>query len=146
MGRIMGLDIGDRTIGVAVSDLLGITAQGVQTIKRRNFQWDLQQLEKVIKKHGVGKIIVGLPKNMNGTIGAQGEKVLAFAEKLEKTTGIPVEAWDERLTSVSAEKFLLEGDMSRKKRKEVIDKIAAVIILQNYLDYKELKGGRVKDV
>lgn len=135
MPRSMGLDVGDKTIGVAVSDLFGWTAQGLETIHRVGIKKDLQRLEEIIKEHDVNKIVVGLPKNMNGTIGPQGEKVLDFNEKLKKRfSDVEIVSWDERLTTVAAERSLIEADVSRKKRKQVIDKMAAVYILQGYLD------------
>lgn len=135
MPRVMGLDVGDKTIGVALSDPLGWTAQGLETIRRIGIKKDLQRLEEIIKEYEVNKIVVGLPKNMNGTIGPQGEKVLEFNERLGKRfSNIEIIQWDERLTTVAAERSLIEADVSRKKRKEVIDKIAAVYILQGYLD------------
>lgn len=136
-GRIMGLDVGDRTIGVAVSDLMGITAQGVTTIKRESKKKDIEELKKIIKDNNVNHIVSGLPKNMNGTIGPQSEKVIKFCDLLKEETGMEIEYWDERLTTVSAEKMLIDGDVSRKNRKKVIDKLAAVLILQNYLDFKK---------
>ncbi len=134
MARTMGLDVGDKTIGVAASDLLGWTAQGIETIIRTNIKKDLQRLEELVKSYEVNKIVVGLPKNMNGTIGPQGEKVLEFAERLKKRFSAEIVLWDERLTTVAAERSLIQADVSRKKRKEVIDKMAAVYILQGYLD------------
>lgn len=134
MPRTLALDVGDKTIGVAASDLMGWTAQGVETIRRIGIKKDLQRLEEIIKEYEVNKIVVGLPKNMNGTIGPQGEKVLEFVERLKKRFQAEVVLWDERLTTVSAERTLIEADVSRKKRKEVIDKMAAVYILQGYLD------------
>ncbi len=134
MPRTLALDVGDKTIGVAASDLMGWTAQGVETIRRIGIKKDLQRLEEIIKEYEVNKIVVGLPKNMNGTIGPQGEKVLEFVERLKKRFQAEVLLWDERLTTVSAERTLIEADVSRKKRKEVIDKMAAVYILQGYLD------------
>lgn len=136
-GRIMGLDVGNRTIGVAVSDLMGITAQGVTTIRRESKSKDIEELKKIIKERNVKYIVSGLPKNMNGTIGPQSEKVIKFCKLLEEETGIEIEYWDERLTTVSVEKMLIDGDVSRKNRKKVIDKLAAVLILQNYLDFKK---------
>jgi len=134
--RVLGLDVGDKFIGVAISDSLGITAQGLGTISRRkSLRQDVEEVEKLVKEYGVEKIVVGLPKNMSGSLGPQGKKVLEFAGKLKEILNIPVIEWDERLSTLSAEKVLLEGDMSRKKRKKVIDKVAAVFILQNYLDY-----------
>ena len=135
MPRIMGLDVGDKTIGVALSDPLGWTAQGLKTVQRTGIKKDLQKLGEIIKEYDVKKIVVGLPKNMDGTIGPQCQKVLEFNEKLGKRfTDIEIIQWDERLTTVAAERTLIEADVSRKKRKEVIDKIAAVHILQGYLD------------
>lgn len=135
-GRIMGLDIGDKTIGVAVSDLMGMTAQGVKTIKRTSKKNDIEEIKNIIKEKQVDKIVSGLPKNMNGTIGPQGERVQKFCELIKEETGLEIEFWDERLTTVAAERSLLEADVSRQKRKKVIDMLAAVIILQGYLDFK----------
>ncbi|QUH26682.1 Holliday junction resolvase RuvX [Serpentinicella alkaliphila] len=136
MGRKMGLDVGDKTIGVALSDLLGWTAQGLKTIFRKNKKEDFKELEEIINSNDVDTIVVGLPKNMNGTIGPQGEKVLEFCEELKIKFNIKVELWDERLSTVAAERSLISADVSRKKRKQVIDKMAAVYILQGFLDRK----------
>lgn len=133
-GRIMGLDIGDKTIGVAASDLMGLTAQGVTTIKRVGKKKDIEEIKKIIAEKQVNKIVSGLPKNMNGTIGTQGEKVQKFCELLKKETNLPIEFWDERLSTVAAERSLIEGNVRRENRKKVIDMLAAVIILQGYLD------------
>lgn len=133
-GRIMGLDIGDKTIGVAVSDLMGLTAQGVKTVKRVGKKKDIEALKEIIKERQVNKIVSGLPKNMNGTLGPQGEKVIKFCELLEEETGIKIEYWDERLSTVAAERTLIQGNVRRENRKGVIDMVAAVIILQGYLD------------
>ena len=133
-GRIMGLDVGDKTIGVAVSDLMGLTAQGVKTIKRVGKKKDIEALKEIIKERQVNKIVSGLPKNMNGTLGPQGEKVIKFCELLEEETGIKIEYWDERLSTVAAERTLIQGNVRREDRKGVIDMVAAVIILQGYLD------------
>lgn len=133
-GRIMGLDVGDKTIGVAVSDLMGLTAQGVKTVKRIGKKKDIEALKEIIKERQVNKIVSGLPKNMNGTLGPQGEKVIKFCELLEEETGIKIEYWDERLSTVAAEKTLIQGNVRRENRKGVIDMVAAVIILQGYLD------------
>ena len=135
-GRIMGLDIVDKTIGVAVSDIMGIKAQGVKTIRRESKKKDIEELKNIIKERQVNKIVSGLPKNMNGTVGPQGEKVLKLCELIKEETGLEIDFWDERLTTVAAERSLIEGDVSRKKRKKVIDMLAAVIILQGYLDSK----------
>ena len=133
-GRIMGLDVGDKTIGVAVSDLMGLTAQGVKTIKRVGKKKDIEALKEIIKERQVNKIVSGLPKNMNGTLGPQGEKVIKFCELLEEETCIKIEFWDERLSTVAAERTLIQGNVRRENRKGVIDMVAAVIILQGYLD------------
>ncbi|MFB7815513.1 Holliday junction resolvase RuvX [Paenibacillus chitinolyticus] len=134
--RTMGLDYGDKTIGVAVSDLLGLTAQGIEVIRRASPQHDLDHLRRLIGEYEVTEIVVGLPKNMNGSIGPRGELSQEFAAKLTETFNLPVRMWDERLTTVSATRTLLEADVSRKKRKQVVDKIAAVLILQGYMDSK----------
>lgn len=132
--RVLGLDIGDNTIGVAVSDPLGITAQGITTVRRTTVEKDLEELRSICAQYQVERIIAGLPKNMDGTVGHQGEKVFEFVELVKETLELPVETWDERLSTVSAQRVLIEGDVGRRKRKKVIDKMAAVIILQNYLD------------
>lgn len=136
--RIMGLDVGDKTIGVAVSDLMGLTAQPIITVRRVGKKKDIEELKKIIKEKDVKKIVSGLPKNMNGTLGPQGEKVIKFCELLEEETGLKVEYWDERLSTVAAERSLIEGDISRQKRKKVVDMLAAVIILQGYLDRQSM--------
>ncbi|WP_099192142.1 Holliday junction resolvase RuvX [Tepidibacter mesophilus] len=134
MKRIMGLDVGNKTIGVAVSDLMGLTAQGITTIRRKGIKTDLIELDRIIKEKEVTEIVVGLPKNMNGTLGPQSEKVVKFTEKLKTITDLEIKFWDERLTTVAAERSLIEADVSRQKRKKVIDMLAAVLILQGYLD------------
>lgn len=134
MDRILGLDVGDKTIGIAVSDLLQLTAQGLTTIRRSSIKKDLKCLGQIIEEYSVKSLVIGLPKNMNGTIGPQGEKVLSFAQRLKKEFDLEIIYIDERLTTVSAERILLEGDVSRKKRKKVIDKMAASFILQSHLD------------
>ncbi len=136
--RIMGLDVGDVTIGIAISDPMGWTAQGVEVIRRRGREdEDLARLAQLISQYEVDKIVIGLPKNMNGTIGPRAEKVIAFQERLIEVLGLPVIAWDERLSTVAAQRTLLEADLSRAKRKKVIDKVAAVYILQGYLDSQQ---------
>lgn len=132
--RVLSLDIGDKRIGVAVSDELSVTAQGIKTIERSEIEKDIRGIEALIKEYGVEKLVIGLPKNMDGTIGPQGEKVLRFVDKLTKKVEIPITLWDERLTSISAERILIQADLSRQKRKKIIDKVAATLILQNYLD------------
>lgn len=134
MERIMGLDVGDKTVGVAVSDLLRLTAQGVTTIRREGKKKDFKAMEDLILEYDIKKIVVGLPKNMNGSLGPQSEKTMKFGEKLKNKFGVEIIYMDERLTTKSAERVLIEGDMRREKRKKVIDKVAAVFILQAYLD------------
>ncbi len=136
MERLMGLDVGDKTIGVAVSDLLMITAQGVTTIKRTNIKNDISELKKIIEEYQVTKIIAGLPKMLDGTVGIQGEKVLKFIEKLKNRVDLPIEFEDERFTTTISERMLIDADVRRKKRKEVIDKLAAVHILSGYMQRK----------
>lgn len=134
--RLMGLDYGDRNIGVAVSDAFRWTAQGVGVVERRRDGSELDRIAELVKENEVSEIVVGLPKNMNGTIGPRGEICIAFADQIQQKLNIPVHLWDERLTTVAAERTLLEADVSRKKRKLVVDKMAATLILQNYLDSK----------
>ena len=136
--RIIGLDYGTKTVGVAVSDALAITAQGLETITRKEenkLRKTLARIEEIIKEYNVTKIVVGLPKNMNNTIGERAEACKEFAAKLERRTGIEVVMWDERLSTVSASNVLIESGVRREQRKAVIDKISAVFILQGYLDY-----------
>ena len=137
--RTMGLDVGTRTIGVAISDELGITAQGLKTLKRRSMEEDLTELATIIGQFEIEKIVVGLPKNMDGTLGKQAEFVLKWIEVLTDQFQVPVVTWDERLSTVGASKVLLEADLSRRKRKKVIDKLAAVLILQGYMDQNRRK-------
>lgn len=134
--RILGLDVGTKTIGIAASDELGWTAQGVETLRRDmdDPTKDWEKLAQLIQDLEIKKVVVGLPKNMNGTIGPSGEACQQFAEELKQRFELPVILWDERLTTVAAERMLIAADMSRKKRKKVIDKMAAVLILQGYLD------------
>jgi len=134
--RCIGLDVGSKTIGVAVSDAMGWTAQPIETIaiNEQVNDFGYKRLKELIKEYEVTKAVVGLPKNMNGTIGPRGEICMQFAQNFEKKFNIPVVLWDERLTTMAAERVLLEADVSRSKRKKVIDKMAAVMILQGYLD------------
>jgi len=134
--KIIGLDVGSKTIGVAVSDALGMIAHGIQTIA-----WDEdklhsadQSLQQMIETHEIRKAVIGLPKHMNGTLGERGEAIKRFAEHFKETFAIETILWDERLSTVAAERTLIEADMSRKKRKQVIDQVAAAVILQGYLD------------
>lgn len=135
--RVMGLDVGSKTVGVAVSDLLGWTAQGIETVQIREAKNELgfDRLKELIDEYEIEKIVVGLPKNMDGSIGQRAEQSLFYGEQLETLFGLPVIYQDERLTTMQATRMLIEeGNTSRKKRKKVIDKLAAVMILQNYLD------------
>lgn len=134
MVRWIGLDYGDRKIGIAVSDELGWTAQGLEVLERKKPEQDLERLKTIVETYGITDIVVGLPKNMNGTIGPRGDICIAFAQTLKETLHLPVHMWDERLTTVAAERTLLQADVSRKKRKQVIDKMAAALILQGFMD------------
>ena len=135
--KILGLDVGSKTVGVAISDLMGWTAQGLDTLRINEEQEDfgIDQLVAIIKEHNVGSVVIGLPKNMNNSIGFRGEASLKYKELLqENLPDIEIIMWDERLSTMAAERSLLEADVSRQKRKKVIDKMAAVFILQGYLD------------
>ncbi len=134
--RILGLDYGDRKIGVAISDAFGWTAQGVEVIDRKRTKDVGARIVELIQELEVTEIVIGLPKNMNGSVGPRGQLSMEFAESLKESVQLPVHLWDERLTTVSAERTLIEADVSRKKRKLVVDKMAASLILQNYLDAK----------
>jgi putative Holliday junction resolvase len=136
--RVLGLDVGSRRIGIAVSDPLGVTAQGLETLQRRNKRYDLAQLERVIREYGVAEIVVGLPLRMSGAEGTQAEKIHAFAEDLRKRFGVPVHLWDERLTSAEANRLLRQTDLSIEKRGKAVDRLAAVLILQGWLDHRTL--------
>lgn len=146
MIRIMGLDFGSKTVGVAVSDPLGITAQGVEIIRRESenkLRRTLARIEALAAEYQVTAFVLGLPKNMNSTMGERAEKSLAFKEMLERRTGLPVVMWDERLTTVEANRTLIESGVRREHRKEYVDKLAAVYILQGYLDSLErVKNGQ----
>lgn len=128
------MDVGEVLIGVAVSDPSEIIAQGLDSIRRVNLKKDAETIKNLVNEHETGKLVVGLPKMMSGEIGIQAQKVLAFVESLKKTIEIPIIMWDERLTTVAANKVLIEADMSRKKRKKVADKLSAILILQGYLN------------
>ncbi|WP_223591241.1 Holliday junction resolvase RuvX [Neobacillus bataviensis] len=136
--RVLGLDVGSKTVGIALSDELGWTAQGLKTLKinEERQAFGFEEIGQLIKEYQVDKVVIGLPKNMNGTIGPRGEASKQYAEEIEKQFSVPTILWDERLTTMAAERVLLEADVSRKKRKKVIDKMAAVMILQGYLDSK----------
>ena len=140
--RILGLDFGSKTVGVAVSDGLLLTAQGVETIERKDenkLRKTCARIEELIAEYEITEIVLGLPKNMNNTEGERVEKTKAFGEMLERRTGLPVHYWDERLTTVAAEQILMESGVRRDNRKAVIDKVAAGLILQGYLDCLKTK-------
>lgn len=141
-GRLMGLDVGTRRIGVAVSDLLGITAQGLDTLQRRNKRYDFQHLARVIRDYHVTEIVVGLPRRLSGAESAQTEKVLDFVEDLKKKFPLPVHLWDERLTSVQATRLLKEAELSIEKRTAAVDRMAAVLILQSFMDARSAEQER----
>lgn len=137
--RIMGLDFGSKTVGVAVSDPLLITAQGLEIIRRKDenkLRQTLARIEELIVAYEVSEIVLGFPKNMNDSIGPRAEISLEFKDKLERRTGLPVVMWDERLTTVAADRTMMEAGVRRENRKEYVDKIAATLILQGYLDYR----------
>ncbi len=134
--RTLALDVGTKTIGVAVSDELGITANGITTIKRASLKDDLNKLYILVKEYKPGEIVVGVPYQMDGSVSERGQQILNFAEKIREAFSLPVQFWDESFSTVHAEEKLIEANMSRKKRKKVIDKIAAVFILQEYLESK----------
>lgn len=142
--RIMGLDFGSKTVGVAISDELLLTAQGIETIERKDenkLRQTLARIEELILEYKVEELVLGLPKNMNDSLGIRAELTLEFKEKLERRTGLPVTMWDERLTTVAADKVMMEAGIRREHRKEHVDRIAACFILQGYLDYLKNKSG-----
>ena len=132
--KVLGLDIGEKRIGIAVSDALGYTAQGLTVLQRNGEDDDIGAIQELIDASQVSEVVVGLPKNMDGSLGEGAQKVMSFVSKLEELLSIPVVLWDERLTTAEATRVLLQADVSRKKRRAVVDKIAAVLILQGYLD------------
>jgi len=133
----MGLDFGNKTIGIAVSDALGLTAQAKGVIRRTNLRDDLHIIKEYLEKYEIDEIVIGMPRNMDGSKGESARKVQAFVNFLRNNLDLKITLWDERLTSVQAEKILLAADLSRKKRKKVIDQLAAAIILQSYLESRE---------
>lgn len=142
--RIMGLDYGTKTVGVAISDALKITAQGIETIQRKEenkLRKTCARIEQLIKEYEVEKIVLGFPKHMNNDVGERAEKSLEFKAMLERRTGLEVVMWDERLTTVGAERTLIESSVRRENRKQYVDKIAAVFILQGYLDLLSMRNG-----
>lgn len=141
--RIMGLDFGSKTVGVAISDPLLVTAQGIEIIRRKEenkLRQTLSRIEELIREYEVSEIVLGLPKNMNDTLGERAELTLEFRDKLERRTGLPVHMWDERLTTMAADKAMMEAGIRRENRKDYVDKIAAVFILQGYLGLRASKN------
>ncbi len=138
--RVLGLDVGSKTIGVAISDPLEITAQGLETIRRKNKRHDFEQLGRLIQQYAVSEIVVGYPLRLSGVEGTQSEKMQVFAEELRKRFGMPVHLWDERLTSSQANRILREAELSIKKRGEAVDRLAAVLILQNWMEARGVGG------
>lgn len=132
--RVLGLDVGSKRIGVAVSDPLGITAQGLETLQRQNKRLDFEKLAQVIRDYDVAEIVVGFPLRMSGAEGLQAEKMHRFADELRAKVGLPVHLWDERLTSAEANRLLRETDMSILRRRQVVDQMAAVLILQSWME------------
>jgi putative Holliday junction resolvase len=143
--RILGIDLGERRIGLAVSDSLGITAQGLKTIQIQKPEDRYTKIMEIIRENKVERLVFGLPKNMNGSLGPQARKVQEYAQKLGQLTNLPIDFEDERLSTVRAEQVLLEADQSRAKRKKSIDRLSAVIILQSYLDRQSLQKKRNYD-
>jgi putative holliday junction resolvase len=140
-GRILGLDVGSKRIGIAVSDALGITAQGLETLQRKNKRHDLAALEGLIRDYHIQEIVVGLPLRMSGAEGTQSEKMQGFAEELRQRFGLPVHLWDERLTSAEANRLLRETELSIEKRAKAVDRMAAVLILQGWMESRALNKG-----
>jgi len=137
--RYLGLDVGDRHIGVALSDETATIAGGLPTLERVGPRKDLKAIAELVRRHDVSEVVVGLPRTLAGEIGPQAQKVLAFMDEMRPVVKVPVVPWDERFTSVVAQQALIEGHVSRKGRKAVVDKVAAILILQNYLDYRKLE-------
>jgi putative holliday junction resolvase len=135
--RVLGLDVGTKTIGLAVSDPLGITAQGLATLRRKNKRSDFEQLEKLIREYQVGELVVGYPLHLSGLEGKQGEKMRSFAEELRQRFRLPVHLWDERLTSAQANRLLREMEVSPERRRQAVDRMAAVLILQSWMDRRD---------
>ena len=135
--RYLGLDVGDRHVGVALSDETATLATGLPTLERRGPRKDVQMVVRLVREHQVAEVVVGLPKRLDGSIGPQAEKVQAFMESLRGPAGVPIVPWDERFTTAAAERALIEGDVSRRHRKELVDKVSAVLILQGYLDARK---------
>jgi putative Holliday junction resolvase len=136
--RHLGLDVGDKLIGVALSDETATLASGLETIRRVGPKKDVRAIVDLVREHDVAEVVVGLPRKLDGSLGPQAQKVIAFMEALRGAVKVPVVPWDERFTSVVATQALIEGDRSRRERKALVDKVSAILILQNYLDYRKL--------
>jgi putative Holliday junction resolvase len=132
--KILGIDYGEKRVGLAVSDPSNMVARSLKVLMRNETRRWLGEMKEIIEQNKIGKIVIGLPRNMNGSLGEKGKEVLAFVKVLEKVVNVPIVTWDERLTTVSAEKVLVQAELSRKKRRDILDKLSACIILQNYLD------------
>jgi putative Holliday junction resolvase len=142
--RYLGLDVGDKLIGVALSDETGTLATGLETIRRIGPRKDVKTVSDLVRRHGVSEVVVGLPRRLDGSLGPQAQKVLAFMEDLRTVVKVPVVPWDERFTSVVAHQALIEGEKSRRERKALVDKVSAILILQNYLDYRKLADSEAR--
>ena len=138
--RILALDVGTKRIGLAVSDPLGITAQGLEVLIRKDRASDLERLVEVAREWQVQRIVVGLPRHMDGRLGSAAPAILELVETLKEALGVEVVTWEERLTTVEAERVLIQADVSRRRRRQVVDQLAAVLILQNYLDHRHAAG------
>lgn len=145
MSRILGLDVGQARIGVAVSDPWGMTAQGLDVISLEDEEEALARIAALVEERGVCRVVVGLPRNMDGSLGSQAQWTMEFAEKLRNKVSVPVEMWDERLTTVWAERVLIGAGVRRRKRRDVVDRVAASILLQSYLDARGSKKGESRD-
>jgi len=144
--RILALDVGEKRIGLAVSDPLGITAQGLGVLNRKDWETDLARILEVASEYKVKEIVVGLPRHMDGRLAKQAQEILDLGRALEESLGVKVIPWEERLTSVEAERLLLAADVSRRRRRQVMDKLAAVLILQSYLDHRNLGKEKLAEV
>ncbi len=140
--RVLGLDVGSKRIGIAISDPLGITAQGLETLQRKNKRLDFEKLSRLVLDHEVAEIVVGFPLRMSGAEGVQAEKMQRFAQELRERVGLPVHLWDERLTSAEANRLLRETEMSIRRRGEVVDQMAAVLILQSWMEHRSQAAAR----
>ena len=138
--RILGVDFGEKRIGLALSDQLGLTAQGLETLMNKGKKQVLEEFSRICRNQGVGEIVVGLPINMNGSLGPKAKEVLGWVPELESAVGIPVKTWDERLTSREAQRLMIEEGLSRKKQKKNSDRLAAMLVLQGYLETRRTKN------